>query len=246
MGAVSRWKPALRTSRELSTRPLTCSPALLFSDHSCLPVPRRCGPHHAPPSSSLGPSCAVTADAILDKWREYEIARLVWSRCRRVDASYDPMHACRVAQREKIRKKRFDELTSMIDNSDLETAKAALGCLSRYRVQTLGDIDKIHAQYSASRLERLEDAVDARGGIIQHLVDHIVKTEPVSLAWFHQSCDCYLTLLTRNLPCCRSRRGHCRIATRGSSEAGGAAGCRRSGGGVPVSGSGRFQDSLGL
>lgn len=70
----------------------------------------------------------------------------------------------------------------MIDKCDLETAEAALGCLSRYRVQTLSDIDKIHAQYPASNLEWLEDAVDAVGVIIQHLVDHIIKIEPVSLA----------------------------------------------------------------
>lgn len=130
---------------------------------------------------SSGQTSAV--EAILEKWREYRNARISWLKGeKREEAAHNRVHASRLAQRKEREQTAWKELTSMIDKCDLETAKAALGCLSRYRVQTLSDIDKIHAQYAASNVEGLRDAVDATGEIIQHLVDHIVKIEPVSLA----------------------------------------------------------------
>lgn len=154
-----------------------------FSFHSLLfasaPV---AVPIMATPSSSSGPSSAVTADAIHEKWIEWEIARHSLLKVERLnEAAHKPGHASRVAKHEKREETKWKELTSMLDNSDLETAKAALRQLTECRNNAQGEIDRIKAQNpAASGLQRLQDEVDAADFIIPHFEEHIEGCELVS------------------------------------------------------------------
>lgn len=182
------------------------------------------------PSSSS--SSAEAANAIFGKWREYALALHNWLKSVRAEAEPRSVHGSRTAQRKTHYRKLWNELTSMVGNCDVETAEMALQRITECRESAQHDIDQIEAQIGVGLAAATRRG--GRRGLDYSVLGGAFKEKQVCKSSSIRSCNYDLTPLTHKVHCRRSRRDHCRIVTRGTSVADGAAGCRRSGGGVPV------------
>lgn len=133
----------------------------------------------------MSTSTAVTAEAILDQWRDYDVAHHLWKLCmKREDAQgANPGHKSRQAEYEKDQTTQWTALTSMIGKCDLETAKRAFELVKGCREGARGDIERIETQHPSApkSLQRLKDEVEAADWTLPYLQTHIDLSASVSL-----------------------------------------------------------------